>query len=81
MGLKDLFAAHATDTSAKGEQHEVKVLGMHFNACEQLVSAALEERGATDVHADHESGRVTYYGDLDAAAISEAVTSAGFQLD
>ena len=80
MGLKDLFAAHASDGPAQGEEHVVHVAGMHCNSCERLVSTALEERGATDVTADHESGLVIFRGNLDAATVADAVTSAGFQM-
>lgn len=78
MGLKDLFAAHAADTSQA--KHSINVEGMHCNACEKLVCTALEDRGATNVTADHNTGVVEYEGELEAALIAEAVTEAGFSL-
>ena len=53
---------------------------MHCNACEKLVCTALEDRGATNVTADHATGVVEYEGELEAALIAEAVTEAGFKL-
>ena len=78
MGLKDLFAAH--DGSAAAPACEIKVEGMHCHACEQLVSDALAGLGATNVTADHESGKVTYSGDLDADKVAEAIAGAGFKV-
>lgn len=78
MGLKDLFAAH--DGSEAAPRHSVNVAGMHCNACERLVSTALEDRGARNVVADHESGVVEYDGELDSALVAEAVAEAGFEL-
>ena len=78
MGLKDLFAAHATDQAA--EKHTINVSGMHCNACERLVADALAEAGATEVVANHETGVVSYAGELDEGAIADAVRSAGFTL-
>ena len=78
MGLKDLFAAH--DGSAATPASEISVVGMHCNACERLVSDALEGLGATNVKADHESGRVTYTGELDADQVAEAIAKAGFKV-
>ncbi|MBR3159659.1 MAG: cation transporter [Atopobiaceae bacterium] len=80
MGLKDLFAAHAADGAQQAPQHTINVSGMHCNACEKRVCLALEELGATDVVANHETGVVAYHGDVDSAAIGEAVTSLGFAL-
>ena len=81
MGLKDLFAAHAgAEAEPSAEVHSVRVEGMHCNACEKRMCMALEERGATNVQADHETGIVRYEGDLDAAMVADAVSSTGFQL-
>lgn len=80
MGLKDLFAAHADTTQNASEEHVIHVDGMHCNACERLVCTALEERGATHVTANHESGEVVYCGELDETTIADAVSSAGFSL-
>lgn len=87
MGLKDLFAAHAgaegqavAETKTTAETHTVHVDGMHCNACEKRMCMALEERGATNAQANHETGLVTYEGDLDAATVAEAVASVGFEL-
>lgn len=78
MGLKDLFAAHAAD--APQAKHSINVEGMHCNACEKLVSTALEDRGAANVTADHTTGVVEYEGELEAELIAEAITEAGFSL-
>ena len=81
MGLKDLFAKHANaQDAAAASKHTINVEGMHCNACERLVSDALEERGARNVSASHESGVVEYEGELEQSLIAEAVTSAGFSL-
>ncbi len=79
MALKDLFAAHSSETP-KAATHTIQVAGMHCGACEKLVSEALAERGASNVVANHETGAVTYEGELNEAAIAEAVTTAGFEL-
>ena len=78
MGLKDLFAAHGDDASAK--KHSINVGGMHCPSCEKLVSTALEDRGAKNVSANHETGVVEYEGELEQNLISEAVSEAGFTL-
>ena len=78
MGLKDLFAAHGSDAPAA--KKTIKVDGMHCPSCEKLVSTALEDRGATNVVANHETGVVEYEGELEAALIGEAITEAGFTL-
>ncbi|MBO7674161.1 MAG: heavy-metal-associated domain-containing protein [Atopobiaceae bacterium] len=77
MGLKDLFAAHSEATAQK---HCVNVAGMHCPACEKLVSTALEDRGAKNVRANHETGVVEYEGELEQALLSEAIAEAGFEL-
>lgn len=79
MGLKDLFAAH-DGSAAAAAKNEILVEGMHCNACERLVSDALEGLGAKDVTADHESGKVTYAGDLDATQVADAIAKAGFKV-
>lgn len=78
MGLKDIFAAHAEEAPAA--KHTINVDGMHCNACEKLVCTALEDRGAANVVANHETGVVEYEGELEQALISEAVSEAGFSL-
>lgn len=78
MGLKDLFAAHAED--AQVSKHVINVEGMHCPACEKLVSTALEDRGAHNVSANHETGVVEYEGELGQSLISEAIDEAGFTL-
>ena len=82
MGLKDLFAAHAqgAHVDATAERHSVQVEGMHCSACEKLVSTALEDRGAKNVCASHETGLVEYEGTLSDDLVSEAIVSAGFKL-
>lgn len=62
------------------EKHEVKVEGMHCNHCEMLVSSELEDRGATNVVANHETGEVTFEGDVPQAEVRAAVEAAGFKL-
>ena len=78
MGLKDIFAAHASE--ARQEKNSINVAGMHCNACEKLVCTALEDRGARNVTANHETGVVEYEGELDSSLISEAIAEAGFEL-
>ncbi|MBR3224694.1 MAG: heavy-metal-associated domain-containing protein [Atopobiaceae bacterium] len=81
MGLKDLFAAHSgNEEEASATRRTVNVAGMHCNACEKLVCTALEDRGAKNVVANHETGVVEYEGELEAALIEEAVAEAGFSL-
>ena len=81
MGLKDLFAAHSgNEEEAPATRRTVNVAGMHCNACEKLVCTALEDRGAKNVVANHETGVVEYEGELEAALIEEAVAEAGFSL-
>lgn len=78
MGLKDIFAAHAEE--APVSRHSINVEGMHCNACEKLVCTALEERGAANVQANHETGVVEYEGELEENLIAEAIAEAGFTL-
>lgn len=78
MGLKDIFAAHAQQQDAA--RHVIDVEGMHCNACERLVAEALGERGASNVVASHETGKVEYDGDLSRSDVEEAIRAAGFTL-
>lgn len=78
MGLKDLFAAH--DGSAEKKTQTIEVEGMHCNACERLVSDALSSLGATDVVCDHESGKVSFCGELTRDEMASAIAEAGFKL-
>ena len=78
MGLKDLFAAHAGEAPAT--KCTINVEGMHCPACEKLVSTALEDRGATNVVANHETGVVEYEGELEQELLAEAIAEAGFEL-
>lgn len=78
MGLKDIFAAHADQKAAP--TCSITVEGMHCNACEKLVATALEDRGAKNVVANHETGVVEYEGELERAVVAEAVSEAGFTL-
>ena len=80
MGLKDLFSAHAAQDEAKEEEHAINVTGMHCGACEKRVVMALEELGATDASANHETGLVTYRGTLEAAAVEQAIADLGFRV-
>ena len=59
---------------------EVQVKGMHCAHCDMLVTMELEDRGATDVVADHESGLVRFEGDLSPEQVKEAVEAAGFSI-
>ena len=78
MGLKDIFAAH--NGSEQASKQAINVAGMHCNACEKLVCAALEERGAKNVVANHKTGVVEYEGELGQNLLEEAITEAGFTL-
>ncbi|MDO4536710.1 MAG: heavy-metal-associated domain-containing protein [Coriobacteriales bacterium] len=78
MGLKDIFAKHAGDEA--GSKHSINVAGMHCPACEKLVSSALEDCGACNVSANHETGVVEYEGELEQSLIAQAVSGAGFEL-
>ncbi len=78
MGLKDLFAAHAEQAPAT--KNSISVAGMHCNACEKLVSMALEDCGAKNVVANHVTGVVEYEGELEQSLLGEAIANAGFEL-
>lgn len=78
MGLKDIFAAHAEEPV---RSCSINVSGMHCNACEKLVSTALEDRGAANVVANHETGVVTFEGELPQDVIAAAIAEAGFELE
>ncbi|MDJ1122446.1 heavy-metal-associated domain-containing protein [Olsenella sp. YH-ols2217] len=56
------------------------VNGMHCKHCEMLVVMELEDRGAKDVRADHETGVVEFEGDLTPEQVAEAIAAAGFEL-
>ncbi len=58
----------------------INVKGMHCAHCDMLVTMELEDRGATDVKADHETGVVTFEGDLAPETVKEAVEAAGFEV-
>lgn len=79
MGLKDLFAAHAGNEQS-ARKSTITVEGMHCNACEKLVCTALEDRGATNVSASHETGIVEFEGNLEQDLVAEAIAEAGFTL-
>jgi copper chaperone CopZ len=59
---------------------ELHVEGMHCKHCEMLVREELKARGAKDVHADAQSGLVTFKGDLTEEQAKEAVVAAGFSV-
>lgn len=80
MGLKDLFAKHAEDGEATPTTCSVSVAGMRCPACEKLMATALEDRGARNVVANHETGVVEFEGELAQELIAEAVAEAGFEL-
>ncbi len=79
MGLSDLFAKHSGEEQA-AEVHTINVVGMHCGGCEKRVSVELSDRGATNVTASHETGVVTFEGDLADDKVKEAVEAAGFTL-
>ena len=55
------------------------VEGMTCGHCELSVREEVEELpGVESVQADHTSGRVTVRGDVDEAAVREAVEAAGY---
>ena len=58
----------------------INVKGMHCAHCDMLVTMELEDRGATNVTANHETGVVTFDGDLSPETVKEAVEAAGFQV-
>ncbi len=58
----------------------INVKGMHCAHCDMLVTMELEDRGATNVSANHETGVVTFDGDLSPERVKEAVEAAGFQV-
>ena len=58
----------------------INVKGMHCAHCDMLVTMELEDRGATDVKADHETGVVVFEGDLTPEQVKEAVEAAGFSV-
>lgn len=58
----------------------IDVKGMHCAHCDMLVTMELEDRGATNVKADHETGKVTFDGDLSPEVVKEAVEAAGFSI-
>ena len=58
----------------------VNVKGMHCAHCDMLVTMELEDRGAHDVKADHETGVVTFEGELTPEQVKEAVEAAGFSV-
>ena len=58
----------------------INVIGMHCAHCDMLVTMELEDRGAKDVKADHETGVVTFEGDLSPEQVKEAVEAAGFSV-
>lgn len=58
----------------------VKVEGMHCKHCEMLVAAELEDRGATNVIANAETGEVSFSGDISADEIKAAIEAAGFKV-
>ncbi len=80
MGLKDIFAKHAEGDDAPAAKTTITVSGMHCPACEKRMCLALEDRGARNAVANHNTGVVEYEGELEQALIVEAVSEAGFEL-
>lgn len=60
--------------------HVIHVEGMHCAHCEMLAKVELEDRGAKNVHADAETGTVTFDGDLTSAQVEAAIEAAGFKI-
>lgn len=58
----------------------IRVAGMHCAHCDMLVTMELEDRGAKNVVSNHETGVVTFEGDLTPAQVKEAVEAAGFSV-
>ena len=57
------------------------VSGMSCTGCESNVEAAVSElSGVQGVDADHEAGTVTVDGDVDEAALREAIEDSGYEL-
>ncbi|MFO7832588.1 MAG: cation transporter [Halohasta sp.] len=59
---------------------ELAVSGMSCTGCESNVEAAVSELpGCTGVEADHEAGTVTVEGDVEEAALREAIEDSGYE--
>ena len=57
------------------------VSGMSCTGCESNVESAVSELpGCTGVEADHEAGTVTVDGEVDEAALQEAIEDSGYEL-
>ncbi|MFD1642184.1 heavy-metal-associated domain-containing protein [Halohasta litorea] len=57
------------------------VSGMSCTGCESNVESAVSELpGCTGVEADHEAGTVTVDGEVDEAALREAIEDSGYEL-
>jgi len=57
------------------------VSGMSCTGCESNVETAVSElSGVTGVDADHEAGTVTVEGEVDEAALREAIADSGYEL-
>ena len=57
------------------------VSGMSCTGCESNVESAVSELpGCTGVEADHEAGTVTVDGNVDEAALREAIEDSGYEL-
>jgi len=57
------------------------VSGMSCTGCESNVESAVSELpGCTGVEADHEAGTVTVDGEVDKAALQEAIEDSGYEL-
>lgn len=57
----------------------ITVEGMSCEHCERTVEDALRAvEGATDATADHEAGRASVDGDVDATVLVRAVEDAGY---
>ena len=58
----------------------VAVSGMSCTGCESNVESAVAELpGCEGVEADHEAGTVTVEGDVDTAALQEAIEDSGYE--
>lgn len=59
----------------------LSVSGMSCTGCESNVETAVSELpGCESVEADHEAGTVTVEGDVDEAALREAIEDSGYEL-
>lgn len=56
----------------------LNVKGMHCTACEALIKDALEDNDATNITADHKTGKVSFEGDE--AKARKAIKDEGYEV-